>query len=91
MLKKVLYEISKSRLYSPSSIAKKLNISEALVEDIIGQLIRMGYVSQDDTSPTCDSKCSSCAYASVCNTVTIKTLSITPKGRALLEREASVV
>ncbi|MCK9443458.1 MAG: FeoC-like transcriptional regulator [Tissierellaceae bacterium] len=91
MLRKVLYEISKSRLYSPSNIAKELNISEALVEDAIGQLIRMGYVSQDETSPTCDTKCSSCAYSSVCNTVTIKTLSITSKGKTLLEREASMV
>ncbi len=88
MLKDVLYEISKMKIYSPSLIGKNLGLSEAIVEELIGQLIRMGYLTEDKESPTCDSKCGSCAYASVCNSFTVTTFTISKKGQELLERLA---
>ena len=84
MLKEVLKEISTSRILDISDIAKKLNITEGLVQELIDQLERMGYVSEDMGSHTCESKCSSCKVSS-CNTIPLKTLSITNKGEELLK------
>lgn len=83
MLKKVLYEINNSRVYSKALIGKNLNISETMVEDLVNQLIRMGYIDEDLGSPTCESKCSGCSISS-CKTIPIKMLSITEKGKKLL-------
>ncbi|HEY8363325.1 MAG TPA: FeoC-like transcriptional regulator [Tissierellaceae bacterium] len=84
MLKQILKEISKTRIYSPSSIAKNLNIDDELVKDAINQLLRMGYITEEEIKPNCDSKCSGCAYHFSCNTISIKTLTITEKGRQIL-------
>ncbi|NLK42844.1 MAG: hypothetical protein GX300_00415 [Tissierellia bacterium] len=86
MLKDVLKEISRIRVYSTSTIADSLDIDEELVKEAIFQLIRMGYIVEDETSPTCEVKCSGCAYSSICNTKAIKTFSITDKGRLLLNK-----
>lgn len=84
MLKDVLKEISTSRILDKSDIAKKLNITEGLVEELINQLDRMGYLVQDMGSLTCESKCSTCK-ASFCTTIPVKTLRITEKGEELLK------
>ena len=84
MLKDVLKEISIAKVFSISVIAKSLNITEALVEEAIEQLSRMGYITEDMGSPTCETKCSGCSVTS-CNTIPLKTLSITKKGNKLLE------
>lgn len=83
MLKKVLYEINNSRIYSKALIGKELDITEEMVEALVDQLIRMGYIDEDLGSPTCESKCSGCSISS-CKTIPIKMLSITEKGRKLL-------
>lgn len=84
MLTDVLKEINNSKVLDISQIAKNLNITDALVEELISQLERMGYVSEDMGSYTCESKCSSCSV-SKCNTIPLKTLSITNKGERLLK------
>lgn len=84
MLKDVLKEINNSRILNISNIAKKLDINEGLVEELIDQLERMGYIKEDMGSYTCESKCSSCT-ASSCNTIPLKTLSVTTKGENLLK------
>lgn len=84
MLKDILKEISIAKVFSKSLIAKNLNISETMVEDAIKQLSRMGYITEDMGSPTCETKCSGCSISS-CNTIPLKTLSITDKGSRLLE------
>lgn len=84
MLKSVLKEISTSSVLDISAIAKTLDITDGLVEELISQLERMGYVSTDMGSYTCESKCSSCSV-SECNITQLKTLSITDKGKNLLK------
>ena len=84
MLKNVLREISMAKVFSASVIAKNLNITEALVDEAIEQLSRMGYITEDMGSPTCETKCSGCSISS-CNVTPLKTLSITKKGSKLLE------
>lgn len=84
MIKDVLKEISIAKVLDTGKIAKNLNLTEALVEEAIEQLSRMGYVIEDMGSHTCETKCSSCPISS-CNTIPLKTLSITEKGKNLLE------
>lgn len=84
MLKDVLKEISNSRVLDISAIAKNLNITSALLTELISQLERMGYLSEDMGSHTCETKCSSCSVSS-CNIIALKTLSITKKGEELLK------
>ena len=83
MLKDVLKEISIARIFSKQVIAQNLNKTEALVEEAIEQLSRMGYITEDMGSPTCETKCSGCSISS-CNVTPLKTLSITDKGSKLL-------
>lgn len=85
MLKNVLKEISISRVLDISDLAKKLNITKLLVEELIDQLERMGYVKEDMGSHFCESKCSSCKVSS-CHTIPLKTLCITNKGEELLKK-----
>lgn len=85
MLKNILKEIFNSKIFSAPLIAKNLNISEALVDEAVKELSRMGYVVEDIGSPTCETKCSGCTMKSFCNAVPIKTLSVTDKGKNLLE------
>ncbi|TJX14752.1 hypothetical protein E9840_04975 [Tissierella creatinini] len=84
MLKNVLKEINESKIFSKSSIGKNLNISESMVNELANQLIRMGYLSEDLGSPTCQGKCSGCAISN-CKTIPIKMISITEKGKRVLE------
>lgn len=83
MLKDILKEISIAKTFSIPVIAKNLNTSESLVKDAIDQLSRMGYIVEAMGSPTCETKCSGCTISN-CNTVPLKTLSITEKGQKLL-------
>lgn len=79
MLLNVLKQIKEARIYSKPLIAKNLNVSEEVLEDMINQLIRMNYIKEELGSPTCSSKCSGCSVSS-CNTIPIKMLSLTLKG-----------
>ncbi|NLC03658.1 MAG: hypothetical protein GX787_05180 [Tissierellia bacterium] len=83
MLKDVLREINNARVFSLSKIGASLNISEAMVDELVGQLVRMGYLIEDMGSPTCETKCSGC-FVSSCNTIPLKMYSVSTKGKALL-------
>ena len=85
MLKEILKELYTSRTYSKFSIGKSLNISENMVEDMVFQLIRMGYVEEDMGSPTCESKCRGCTVSN-CNVTPIRMLSVTEKGKKVLNK-----
>jgi hypothetical protein len=83
LLKDVLREINNARVFSLSKIGASLNISEAMVDELVGQLVRMGYLIEDMGSPTCETKCSGC-FVSSCNTIPLKMYSVSTKGKALL-------
>ena len=83
MLKDVLREINNASVFSLSKIGASLNISEAMVDELVGQLVRMGYLIEDMGSPTCETKCSGC-FVSSCNTIPLKMYSVSTKGKALL-------
>ena len=83
MLKGILKEIYSAEIFSKPNISKELNISEVMLESGVEQLVRMGYLAEDMGSPTCESKCSSCAF-SRCTTIPIRMFTITDKGKKLL-------
>lgn len=85
MLKDVLKEISKLSGFSKSTISKNLNIPIEMVDDLINQLIRMGYLDEVLGSPSCETSCGSCPYARSCNTTPVKMYKITHKGNQLLK------
>lgn len=83
MLKDILKEISNASIFSVPNISKSLNISEDMVNELVGQLVRMGYLIEDMGSPTCETKCSGC-FVSSCNTIPLKMYSVSTKGKSLL-------
>lgn len=85
MLKDILNLINETSLYSDAYISKKLNIRKDVANDMVENLIRMGYLIEDLGSPSCETSCSKCAYARSCNTTPVKTFTISSKGRKLLE------
>ncbi|NMB06806.1 MAG: winged helix-turn-helix transcriptional regulator [Tissierellia bacterium] len=84
MLKKILFEIKNMGYISISNIAHKLNMSEELIEDGINQLIRMGYIKENENTNSCNTSCGNCPYANTCNKTFVKTMEITEKGEKLL-------
>ncbi|MCB2293326.1 winged helix-turn-helix domain-containing protein [Clostridium algoriphilum] len=85
MLMKVLKRLSQGARYSNKIMAKELGIDEGMVEQIILQLERMGYIEAEEMA-TCSGGCdcgSSSKKGSCCNTsnVDIKMWKITSKGR----------
>lgn len=84
MIKDVLKEISVAKVLDTNKIARKLNLTEALVEEAIEQLSRMGFIIEDMGSHTCETKCSSCPLSS-CDSISLKTLTITKKGQKVLD------
>lgn len=85
MLKEVLKEIRDSKYVSKPGIAKKLNTTEDVIEQVFSELNRMGYIKEDDTKG-CNMKCKGCSFASLCNRVPINTVIITEKGKKLLDK-----
>lgn len=83
MLKDVLKEINNASVFSITNIGHALNISEDMVNELVHQLVRMGYLIEDMGSPTCETKCSGC-FVSSCNTIPIKMYSVSTKGKSLL-------
>jgi predicted transcriptional regulator len=85
LLKEVLKEIKDSKYVSKTSIAKKLNTTEDVIEQIFSELDRMGYI-REDNAKSCNMKCKGCSFASLCNKVPINTVMITEKGEKLLNK-----
>lgn len=85
MLKSVLKEISTASAFSTSKIGNTLDISEDMVDALVSQLVRMGYLIEDMGSPTCETKCSGCNISS-CNTTPLRMYSVSTKGKSLLNK-----
>lgn len=85
MLKETLSLIDETNLYSDLYISKELDISKDMANDLVGNLIRMGYLVEDMASPDCETTCRSCPYAKSCGTMPLKTFKISSKGKKLLK------
>ena len=44
----------------------ELGITEAVVADGIDQLVRMGYLTEEETGQGCATTCKSCPFANTC-------------------------
>ena len=85
MLKETLKLIDETNLYSDSYISKTLSISKDMAKSLVEDLIRMGYLIEDISSPTCETSCNRCPYARSCNATPVKTFKISSKGSNLLK------
>lgn len=85
MLKDILKEIYNAEVFSEANISKELSISEEMLQSGVSQLVRMGYLMEEMGSPICQSKCKSCAF-SRCSTIPIRMLTITNKGKELIQK-----
>ncbi len=64
MLETLLNEIHAGGTLQPAALAKRLQISPALVQMMLEDLERMGKLSRVDTE--CGSNCGGCAVAELC-------------------------
>lgn len=85
MLKGILKEIYTAKIFSKPNISRNLDISEEMLESGISQLVRMEYLMEEMGSPTCESKCKSCAF-SRCTTIPIRMFTISDKGMELIQK-----
>ncbi|HLS53419.1 MAG TPA: FeoC-like transcriptional regulator [Tissierellaceae bacterium] len=84
MLKDLLRTIKKTKSYSANLVARKMNISESMVEDMMKQLIRMGYIIEDKGVSHCETPCIKCPYMKTCNQNPATIYRISNKGEKLL-------
>ncbi|KNF07228.1 FeoC like transcriptional regulator [Gottschalkia purinilytica] len=82
MLVDTLREISNMSAFSKKALASKMNTSEDVIEQVLEQLKRMKYISEENNEASCSSGCKSCH--TTCSPNPINTLTITEKGRKLL-------
>lgn len=88
MLKDLLVEVNKADYLSKALLARNLGQPVALIEDGLTQLVRLGYLHEDEGLQNCDLPCGKCPYASMCNKTPVKTMAITEKGHKLLGRSS---
>lgn len=84
MLKELLAHINGNGYFSKPLLARTLNISEAMVDEALAQLLRMGYMKEEETPSSCTDGCSGCAFAAFCHKELVKMYQLTDRGRALL-------
>lgn len=85
MLKEILKVIDRDKLLSVSMLSKELKTSEALIDEGIFELLRMGYIIKEETGESCSTVCTSCPFAKTCNKEIIKTYRITDKGQGIIK------
>lgn len=83
MLKDILKIINEDGFISRPTIARKLNLTEGMVDDGINRLIQMGYLSQEETGFDCSTTCRSCPMANTCGKEIITTFKISDKAKKI--------
>ncbi len=86
MLKEILKIISRDGYLSRSQLAAELDTSTEIIDVGIEQLLRMGYLLEEDTGQSCSTVCTKCPFASNCNKDIVKTFQISEKGSKYLEK-----
>jgi len=64
MLHKLLHIIRSGSVHSLRQLAQRLDVSQALLESMIDELVRMGYLRPIQAD--CGESCSSCPMSSSC-------------------------
>nr|MBC7245962.1 hypothetical protein [Chloroflexota bacterium] len=64
MLEKILHIISTGGTHSLKQLAQQLDVSEALLESMIEELVRLGYLQP--LSGKCSEACEHCPISSAC-------------------------
>jgi uncharacterized protein YuzB (UPF0349 family) len=65
MLEQLLKMVATGGIHSYAQLARDLNVSEALLEQMLEELERMGYLQRMDA--TCDSHCDHCGESTTCS------------------------
>lgn len=95
MLKKVLRALVSGSVDSFSDIARSLDVDKGVVEQIIAQLVQMGYLKAVENSScdsgSCGGSCSGCACSGGESSVQNRFYSLTEKGLKAVERQESQV
>lgn len=84
MLGNILRIINRDGYISRAMLAGELNIPEEIINEGINQLLRMGYIFQEETGQDCATFCVKCSFAKNCNKEIIKTFAISNKGSSYL-------
>ncbi|MFA5586418.1 MAG: FeoC-like transcriptional regulator [Saccharofermentanales bacterium] len=85
MLREMLAAIQRDQMLSKGKLAAELNVSEAVIDQAITQLIRMDYLVREQSGTVCPASCMSCPMASACGKELLVTYRVTEKGLRLLE------
>ena len=64
MLEQLLKMVATGGIHSYTQLARDLNVSEALLEQMLENLERMGYLQRMDAA--CDSHCDHCGVSTNC-------------------------
>ena len=86
MLKDILRIIIREGYISKTMLAAELKTSAEMVEDGIAQLVRMGYIVEEQTGEDCAVFCGSCPFAKTCGKEIVKAFAISDKGQGVLGR-----
>ena len=88
LLRRLIRILSEGGTYTYPVLARRLGIGEALLESMLQDLARMGYLRA--VSGVCDARCASCPLAPACAVGgTGHVWMLTERGRRSVERETS--
>lgn len=89
MIVKILKALKDSEFYSKKSIARKLNVDEIMLEQMMSRMKEMGYIEEDNMNTCSGCSCGSSKSKSCCcddkSTVNVTMWKITKKGNQLLD------
>lgn len=86
MLWELMRMIAEGQIHNQVELARQLGVSEGLVEQMLEDLARMGYLTPVEGS--CISQCAACPLAKFCTVGTPTRLwSLTEKGQRAVEKE----
>lgn len=85
MLLQVLQALSEGGLYSLHQLATQLDISDELLESMINELVRMGYLRP--LCLTCNQHCQHCPEANGCAVASSgRAWALAPSGKRIAQR-----
>ncbi len=90
MLDRILRIIDRDGYISRSRLAGELNLPREMIDEGIGQLIRMGYLVEENTAEGCSTICAKCPFAKNCGKEIVKIFKISGKGKGYLNNSFEV-